>query len=280
MPSARMLLGLSLLALAVTTASALWTAADAQGAKLRFGVGPLQPTPDGDQEGVRAVLRVSRQEARPRVRPRRHDRLGRHLRCPRQRAGRSRLDGARGATSWPTMTPGVPAIATAKYDGKPIYHAIVVVPARPRSRAWPDDAQRQARLLCRCRLDLGLAHPDLLVQDARDRPQELLQLFGRAPRTPPTRSRVASGQVDLRDGLRPQPQRDDRGRKARQERDRGGLDTPTPCPTTPSPCARASIPPLAEPAPADPRSGSPRSRPRPSCPTHYTGFVAATHAEL
>jgi len=40
-----LLLGLSLLALALGAASALSTTAGAQGAKLRFGVGPLQPTP-------------------------------------------------------------------------------------------------------------------------------------------------------------------------------------------------------------------------------------------
>ena len=45
MRSGRMLLGLSLLALALGAASALSTTAGAQGAKLRFGVGPLQPTP-------------------------------------------------------------------------------------------------------------------------------------------------------------------------------------------------------------------------------------------
>ena len=45
MRSARTLLGLSILGLALTVGSTLWTTADAQGGKLRFGVGPLQPTP-------------------------------------------------------------------------------------------------------------------------------------------------------------------------------------------------------------------------------------------
>jgi len=40
-----MLLGLSILALALISSSALSTTADAQGGKLRFGVGPLQPIP-------------------------------------------------------------------------------------------------------------------------------------------------------------------------------------------------------------------------------------------
>ena len=111
----------------------------AASATLRFGVGPLQPTPTETKKAYEPFFAdLARQ-------------LGRafELTATTDWAGIS-VALANGQVDVAWMGPwgyvlahddsGARAIATAKYDGKPIYHAIVV--CRPGLvKRWPEDAQ-------------------------------------------------------------------------------------------------------------------------------------------
>jgi phosphonate transport system substrate-binding protein len=110
-----------------------------KGGKLRFGVGPLQPTPTETKKAYEPFFaHVAKQ-------------LGRDfdLVATTDWAGIS-VALAHGQVDVAWMGPwgyilanddsGVRAIATAKYDGKPIYHAIVVCgPGKVKS--WPEGAK-------------------------------------------------------------------------------------------------------------------------------------------
>jgi phosphonate transport system substrate-binding protein len=127
------------LGLALIAASGLTSIADAQGGKLRFGVGPLQPTPSETKKAYEPFFAYLAKE------------LGRDfdLTATTDWAGISvALANKQVDLAW--MGPwgyvlanddsGAPAIATAKYDGKPIYHAIVV--CKPGLvKSWPDGAK-------------------------------------------------------------------------------------------------------------------------------------------
>jgi phosphonate transport system substrate-binding protein len=111
----------------------------AQGPKLRFGVGPLQPTPTETKKAYEPFFAYLAKQ------------LGRDfdLTATTDWAGISvALANNQVDLAW--MGPwgyilahddsGVRAIATAKYQGKPIYHAIVV--CRPGLvKSWPDGAK-------------------------------------------------------------------------------------------------------------------------------------------
>ena len=123
------------LGLALIAASGLSSIADAQGSKLRFGVGPLQPTPSETKKAYEPFFAYLAKE------------LGRDfdLTATTDWAGISvALANKQVDLAW--MGPwgyvlanddsGARAIATAKYDGKPIYHAIVVCkPGMPATEA-------------------------------------------------------------------------------------------------------------------------------------------------
>ena len=123
-------------ALLLLLAVAAPTTAGAQGAKLRFGVGPLQPTPSDTKKAYEPFFAYVAKQ------------LGRDfdLTATTDWAGISvALANKQVDVAW--MGPwgyilanddsGARAIATAKYDGKPIYHAIVV--CRPGLvKGWPD----------------------------------------------------------------------------------------------------------------------------------------------
>ena len=127
------------LGLALIAASGLTSIADAQGGKLRFGVGPLQPTPSETKKAYEPFFAYLAKE------------LGRDfgLTATTDWAGISvALAHKQVDLAW--MGPwgyvlanddsGARAIATAKYDGKPIYHAIVA--CKPGLvKSWPDGAK-------------------------------------------------------------------------------------------------------------------------------------------
>jgi len=130
------------LGLALIAASGLTSIADAEGGKLRFGVGPLQPTPSETKKAYEPFFAYLAKE------------LGRDfdLTATTDWAGISvALANKQVDLAW--MGPwgyvlanddsGARAIATAKYDGKPIYHAIVV--CKPGLvKSWPDGATHAA----------------------------------------------------------------------------------------------------------------------------------------
>src|SRR5262249_56128609 len=136
MLSRQTLLWVPVLGLALTTAGVLSTTADAQSGRLRFGVGPLQPTPSETKKAYEPFFAYLAKE------------LGRDfdLTATTDWAGISvALANQQVDVAW--MGPwgyilandnsGVRAIATAKYDGKPIYHAIVVC-SPGKVKNWPE----------------------------------------------------------------------------------------------------------------------------------------------
>jgi phosphonate transport system substrate-binding protein len=117
----------------------------AQPARLRFGVGPLQPTPGETKTAFEPFFKYLAQQ------------LGTayDLVATTDWAGISvALANEQVDLAW--MGPwgyvlanadsGVQAIATAKYDGKPIYHAIIVGRPDLDIKTWPDDAKGQTDL--------------------------------------------------------------------------------------------------------------------------------------
>src|SRR6266851_10361589 len=112
----------------------------AQGGKLRFGVGPLQPTPTETKKAYEPFFAYLAKQ------------LNRDfdLVATTDWAGISvALANDQVDLAW--MGPwgyilanndsGVTAIATAKYDGKPIYHAIVVCRPGHGIKKWPEDGK-------------------------------------------------------------------------------------------------------------------------------------------
>jgi phosphonate transport system substrate-binding protein len=77
------------------------------------------------------------------------------------------------------------AIATVKYDGKPVYHAIIVGRPELKIGNWPDDAKGLSISFADRGFDLGMADSYLLVHDQGHRSQDVLQV---------PRRRIASGQ--------------------------------------------------------------------------------------
>ena len=267
----RAVLLLSVVMLLATTISR--GAADDKSGTLRFGVGPLQATPTETKKAYEPFFAYLAKQL-----DRDFD-----LVATTDWAGISvALANKQVDLAW--MGPwgyilahddsGVRAIATAKYDGKPIYHAIVV--CKPGLvKGWPDGGKGKRVSFADVGLDLGLAHPHRVVQEAEHRSQAVLQLLRRRHAR---RQRDRGGQRPgrLRDRLRPQPQRDDRGRQAREERDRDRVDLRSRCPTTPSRCPRTSTPPW----PTASRSscvGITEEQAKTILPNHYTGFVVANH---
>ena len=130
---------LALVTILVLALAAPTTFSDAQGSKLRFGVGPLQPTPTETKKAYEPFFAYVAKQLN-----REFD-----LTATTDWAGISvALANKQVDVAW--MGPwgyilanndsGVRAIATAKYDGKPIYHAIVVCgPGKVKS--WPDGAR-------------------------------------------------------------------------------------------------------------------------------------------
>ena len=130
---------LTLVAVLTLALVASITFTDAQGSKLRFGVGPLQPTPTETKKAYEPFFAYLAKQLN-----REFD-----LTATTDWAGISvALANKQVDLAW--MGPwgyilanndsGVRAIATAKYDGKPIYHAIVVCgPGKVKS--WPEGAK-------------------------------------------------------------------------------------------------------------------------------------------
>jgi len=138
---------------------------------------------------------------------------------------------------------------------------------------WPDGAKGKPRLVRRRRLDLGLAHPDLVVKRRGVDPKQLFNYSDGATHAA-NEIGVASGQSTAH-GLRRNRNADDGGRQAREERD-GGVWTSEPFANRRHrraagfrPGARRRIQKLLV--------GITEAQAKTILPNHYTGFVAATH---
>src|SRR5256886_13201373 len=138
-PRSRLAALVLVLVLALSAAITARGTADDKSGTLRFGVGPLQPTPSETKKAYEPFFAYLAKQLNREL----------DLVATTDWAGISvALADKQVDLAW--MGPwgyilahddsGVRAIATAKYDGKPIYHAIIVCgPGRVKN--WPEDAQ-------------------------------------------------------------------------------------------------------------------------------------------
>ena len=268
----RTLPALLVLGLSLTTAGALWTTADAQGGKLRFGVGPLQPTPSETKKAYEPFFAYLAKE------------LGRDfdLTATTDWAGISvalankQVDLAwmgRGVTSLANDDSGVRAIATAKYDGKLIYHAIVV--CKPGLvTSWPDGAKGKRVSFADVGSTSGWLIPTSWFKKRGVDPKQLFNYSDGATHAA-NEIGVASGQVDCATDF-------DRNRNAMIES--GKLEknaTEVVWTSEPLPNDAIAVPRDFDPALADKIQkilvSITEAQAKTILPNHYTGFVAATH---
>jgi phosphonate transport system substrate-binding protein len=267
-----MLLGLSMLALVLAAASVRSTTANAQSAKLRFGVGPLQPTPSETKKAYEPFFAYLAKE------------LGRDfdLTATTDWAGISvALANKQVDLAW--MGPwgyvlanddsAARAIATAKYDGKPIYHAIVV--CKPGLvTSWPDGAKGKRVSFADVGSTSGWLIPTSWFKRRGADPKQLFNYSDGATHAANEIS-VASGQVDCATDF-------DRNRNAMIE---GGKlqknATEVVWTSEPLPNDAIAVPRDFDPALADRIQkllvGISEAQAKTILPTRYTGFVAATH---
>jgi phosphonate transport system substrate-binding protein len=173
---------------------ALAASAPAQDRKLRFGVGPLQPTPTETKKAYESFFAYLAKKL-----DRDFD-----LVATTDWAGIAvALANDQVDVAW--MGPwgyilansdsGATAIATAKYDGKPIYYAIVV--CRPGSgvKAWPQDARGKRVSFADVGSTSGWLIPSAWFKAKGMNPKELFNYSDGATHAANEIS-VASGQVD------------------------------------------------------------------------------------
>ena len=253
-------------ALVVTAfASSMSTLAFAQekSGKIRFGVGPLQPTPSETTKAFEPFFAYVAKKLN-----REFD-----LVATTDWAGISvALANEQVDVAW--MGPwgyvlanadsGVTAIATAKYDGKPIYHAIVVCKPGSGIKAWPQDAKGKRVSFADVGSTSGWLIPTAWFKTRSIDPKTYFAYSDGATHAANEMS-VASGQVDCATDF-------DRDRNAMMES--GKLDKAAtevvwvsdPLPNDAIAVPKASIPRWPS-ASRRSSSASRRRRPRPSCRT-------------
>ena len=189
----RLMLVAVLLVLVLAPPAAEHTAL-AQTGKIRFGVGPLQPTPSETKKAfepffAHVAKRLNRE----------YD-----LVATTDWAGISvALANEQVDLAW--MGPwgyvlanndsGVTAIATAKYDGKPIYYAIVVCKPGSGIKAWPQDAKGKRVSFADVGSTSGWLIPTAWFRTKGINPKEFFQYSDGATHAA-NEIAVASGQAD------------------------------------------------------------------------------------
>ena len=272
MRSIRTLLWVSGLGLALTAGAALSTNAGAQSGKLRFGVGPLQPTPSETKKAYEPFFAYLAKE------------LGRDfdLTATTDWAGISvALANKQVDVAW--MGPwgyilanddsGARAIATAKYDGKPIYHAIVVCKPGLVTN-WPDGAKGKRVSFADVGSTSGWLIPTSWFKKRGVDPKQLFNYSDGATHAA-NEIGIASGQVDCATDF-------DRNRNAMIEG--GKLEknaTEVVWTSEPLPNDAIAVPRDFDPALADRIQkilvSITEAQAKTILPNHYTGFIAATH---
>lgn len=91
---------------------------------------------------------------------------------------------------------GAEAIATVKYDDKPIYHAIVVGPPDSPVQNWPDDAQGLSMSFAEAASTSGWLVPTFFLTERGIDPTTYFE-YSEGAAHPANEIAVASGQVDL-----------------------------------------------------------------------------------
>ena len=246
----------------------------AQTAKLRFGVGPLQPTPAETKKAFEPFFADLAKKVN-----REYD-----LVATTDWAGISvALANEQVDVAW--MGPwgyvlanndsGVTAIATAKYDGKPIYHAIVVCKPGSGIKSWPDDAKARRVSFADVGSTSGWLIPTAWFRTKGINPKEYFQYSDGATHAA-NEIAVASGQAECATDF-------DRNRTAMIES--GKLEK-----------AATEVVWQSDPLPNDAIAvrhgfdaaltkriqevvvGMSEAEAKSVLPNHYTGFVPATHA--
>jgi len=263
-------------ALVVTAfASSMSTLAFAQekSGKIRFGVGPLQPTPSETTKAFEPFFAYVAKKLN-----REFD-----LVATTDWAGISvALANEQVDVAW--MGPwgyvlanadsGVTAIATAKYDGKPIYHAIVVCKPGSGIKAWPQDAKGKRVSFADVGSTSGWLIPTAWFKTRSIDPKTYFAYSDGATHAANEMS-VASGQVDCATDF-------DRDRNAMMES--GKLDKAAtevvwvsdPLPNDAIAVRKGFDPTLAKRL-QEILLGITEAEAKTILPNHYTGFVAATH---
>jgi phosphonate transport system substrate-binding protein len=269
----RRALALSLLGLALTlVAPAPPGRADDKSGTLRFGVGPLQPTPSETKKAYEPFFAYLAKQ------------LGREfdLVATTDWAGISvALANKQVDLAW--MGPwgyilanddsGVRAIATAKYDGKPIYHAIVV--CKPGLvKGWPEGGRGKRVSFADVGSTSGWLIPTAWFRRRNIEPKQYFNYSDGATHAA-NEIAVASGQVDCATDF-------DRNRNAMMESGRLERNaTEVVWTSDPLPNDAIAVPKTFDPALAERIQkilvGITEDQARTILPNHYTGFVSASH---
>jgi len=267
--SRRILVCLVVAAVALTT-----TPLRAQTQKLRFGIGPLQPTPAETKKAFEPFFADLAKKLN-----REYD-----LVATTDWAGISvALANEQVDLAW--MGPwgyvlanndsGVTAIATAKYDGKPIYHAIVVCKPGSGIKAWPQDGKGRRVSFADVGSTSGWLIPTAWFRTKGINPKEYFQYSDGATHAA-NEIAVASGQADCATDF-------DRNRNAMIES--GKLETAAteivwqsdPLPND-AIAVRHGFDPALTKRIEELVTALSEADAKSLLPNHYTGFVPATHA--
>jgi len=246
----------------------------AQASKIRFGVGPLQPTPSETKKAFEPFFADLAKKL-----SREYD-----LVATTDWAGISvALANEQVDMAW--MGPwgyvlanndsGVTAIATAKYDGKPIYYAIVVCKPGSGIKAWPQDGKGRRVSFADVGSTSGWLIPTAWFRTKSINPKEYFQYSDGATHAA-NEIAVASGQVDCATDF-------DRNRNAMIESGRLEKNATEivwqsdPLPNDAIAVRRGFDPALARRI-QELVTGISEVEAKALLPNHYTGFVPATHA--
>jgi phosphonate transport system substrate-binding protein len=267
--------GLAGVALAACGTAPTVNQAGAVPARLRFGVGPLQPTPEESKTAFEPFFSYLAEQ------------LGTayDLTATTDWAGISvalandQLDLAwMGPWGYVLANDSAQAqaIATVKYDNKPIYHAIIVGRPGLNIQQWPEDAKGMRISFADVGSTSGWLIPTTWFQARGIDPKSYFQ-YSEGATHAANEIAVANGQVDLATDF-------DRNRNAMIES--GTLDadatevvwTSDPLPND-AIAVRAGFDPALAQRIQQILVGISEEQARAIMPNHYTGFVAATHAD-
>lgn len=243
--------------------------------KIRFGVGPLQPTPDETKKAYDPFFKYLAQQLGVEY----------ELTATTDWAGISvALANEQVDVAW--MGPwgyvlanndsGVQAIATAKYDGKPIYHAIIIGRPGLNIKKWPDDAKGLRISFADVGSTSGWLIPTFWLQSQGIDPKAYFEYSDGATHAA-NETAVASGQVDLATDF-------DRNRNAMIENGALAPDateivwTSDPLPNDAIAVRKGFDSALTKKI-QDLLVSITEEQAKSILPNHYTGFIAATHAD-
>jgi phosphonate transport system substrate-binding protein len=272
-PRRRRVVALVLLCLVVAvTATTLPGLADDKSGTLRFGVGPLQPTPSETKKAYEPFFAyLAKQLNREFDLVATTDWAGISVALANQQVDLAWMG------PWGYILAnddsGVRAIATAKYDGKPIYHAIVV--CKPGLvKGWPDGGRGKRVSFADVGSTSGWLIPTAWFKKQNVDPKQYFNYSDGATHAA-NEVAVASGQVDCATDF-------DRNRNAMIEG--GRIDkaaTEVVWTSDPLPNDAIAVPKSFDPALAGRIQkilvGITDEQAKAILPNHYTGFVAATH---